>query len=209
MRALLACVAMLIATRAYADDSPAAGPTLPPGPAAPPQTGEPTTDTSEPKGDPAYGEKPDPTYDQSHGVPDAGGPSVGKDIYIKSYPDRSKTNVMGLAIAGGAAVVLGGIGLYFHLDSRAESSTINAHKFTGQAWTPDREATYDDAHSSAVTAGVLYGIGGAVLLGTAIAYMVTEPKMETIVIHPHRSPKPTALLAPTRGGAFVGGTWSF
>jgi len=135
--------------------------------------------------------------------------SVGRDIYIKSYPDRSKTNVLGLSIGAGAAVVLGGIGLYFHLHSRELSNDVSASHFTGEPWTADRQQAYDDANSAALTAGVLYGIGGAILLGTAIAYIATEPKMETIVIHPHTNGKPTALVAPTRGGALVGGTWSF
>ena len=34
-------------------------------------------------------------------------------------------------------------------------------------------------------AGVLYGVGGALLIATAITYIVTEPEAETTVIHPH------------------------
>jgi hypothetical protein len=56
---------------------------------------------------------------------------------------------------------------------------------------------------------VFYGIGGGLLLATAITYIATEPGPETIVIEPHVSRKPTALVAPTRGGAIVGGAWRF
>ncbi|HUS32828.1 MAG TPA: hypothetical protein VMZ53_30210 [Kofleriaceae bacterium] len=219
MRALLACAAMLVATRAYADEPQPTptGPTLPtsPAPAPAPGPGAETAPsqpaTPEPKADPAYGEKPDPAYGPPPGstVPESSGPSAGRDIYIKSYPDRSHKNVMGLSIAGGAAVVLGGVGLYFHLDSRSKSNDVSANKYTGEVWTAERQDTYDSANRSAVVAGVFYGIGGAVLIGTAIAYMITEPKMETTVLHPHTSPKPTAMVAPTRGGALVGGAWSF
>lgn len=217
MRFALALVAMLVASRAYADD--------PQAPPAPTPTDTPQTDkpaTPEPKADPAYGEKPDTSY--GHGPGDqaqcAGGPCAdggahyfaapkGKDIVIKSYPDRSQTNIWALSITAGVGVVLGGVGAYYHFDSRDQSNKINAHRFTGEAWTAERQAIFDDAHSSAVKAGVFYGIGGVLILGAAIAYIATEPKMETIVIHPHVDPKPTALVAPTPGGALVGGTWSF
>lgn len=210
MRALLACGALLLASRAYADDPQAPTPPAPAPESAPaPEPQDPAK--PEPKADPAYGEKPDPAY--TGDLPGDGSTgyerSVGKDIYIKSYPDRSHSNILALSIGAGASVVLGGIGLYFHLHSRELSNEVSAHKFTGEVWTDDRQDTYDAANRSAVTAGVIYGIGGAVLLGTAIAYMITEPKMETIVIHPHVNGKPTALVAPTRGGALVGGTWSF
>jgi hypothetical protein len=219
MRAVLACVAMLVATRAYADD-----PQPPPG--APPPSDAPQTDKPappEPKADPAYGEQPDASSGRGPGAdqpqckdgPCADGGAnyfaapAGRDITIKSYADRSRTNIVALSIVAGVGVVMGGVGAYYHLDSRDESDKINAHKFTGEAWTPERAEIYDNAHSSAVKAGVFYGIGSALLVGTAIAFIVTEPKMETIVIHPHTDPKPTALIAPTRGGALVGGTWSF
>jgi hypothetical protein len=226
MRIALACVAMLVAARAYADDpqlppgtspiplpaGPAPGPAPAPTPA--PQTGAPQPEQpapADPAADPAYGEKPDPAYTDR---PGADSPSyvpapTSRDIYIKSYPDRSRHNVTMLAVGAGASLVLGGLGLYFHLDSRAESTSINAHRPSGEPWTSDRQDAYDSAHSSAIAAGVLYGLGGAFLLTTAIVYIATEPKLETIVIHPHADTKPVAIVAPTRGGALVGGTWSF
>jgi hypothetical protein len=212
MRALLACGVLLVAARAYADDPQA--PAQPPAPAPAPETA-PAPESPpppEPKSDPAYGEKPDPKYaGQTAADPNETGyeRSVGRDIYIKSYPDRSHENIIGLSIAAGASVVLGGIGLYYHLDSRDLSNQVSANHFTGEAWSTERQDIYDSANHSALMAGVFYGIGGAVLVGTAIAYMVTEPKMETIVIHPHVNGKPQALVAPTRGGALLGGTWSF
>ena len=150
--------------------------------------------------------RPEPSTD---GGPGYFAPPKGHDYYIKSYPDRSHNNILALSITSGAAVVLGGIGLYFHLDARDRSSEINAHKFTGLPWTDSLQSKYDEASSSSLKAGIFYGIGGALLLGTAIAYMVTEPKQETVLIHPHTDPKPTALVAPLRGGALVGGSWSF
>ena len=219
MRLALACVALLVATRAYADDPQAPTGAPPPPPSDTTQTDKPAPPA--PQADPAYGERPDssqaPGADQPQcgGGPCAdGGPHyfaapTGKDIVIKSYPDRSRNSIWGMSIAAGIGAVLGGVGVYYHLDSRDRSNKVNAHSFTGETWTADRAAIYDDAHSSAVKAEVFYSIGGVFVLGAAIAYIVTEPKMETTVIHPHVDPKPTALLAPTRGGAVVGGMWSF
>ncbi|HSD87000.1 MAG TPA: hypothetical protein VLB44_05775 [Kofleriaceae bacterium] len=199
MRTALVCVAMLVAARAFADEpAPAPAPPSEPQPEAP-------QPAPEPKPDPAYGEKPDPA--------DGGGgyfaAPKGHDYTIKAYPDRTKNNILTLSIMGGASIVLGGIGLYFHLDSRDRSDQLSAHRLTGLAWTPDLQSAYDDAHRSATLAGVFYGVGGALLLGTAIAYIATEPKQQEITVHPHIDAKPTALVAPLRGGALVGGTWSF
>ena len=86
---------------------------------------------------------------------------------------------------------------------------VSGHSFTGEPWTANKQDAVDRAHSSSITAGVLYGIGGGLLLATAVAYIVTEPEPETMVIHPHSDPKPTALVAPVKGGAVVGGAWRF
>jgi hypothetical protein len=205
MRNALACAVMLlVGSRAYADD-PAASPAGPPGGTPPAPEGGQSTPAPEPKADPAYGEQPDP----ADGGAGYFAPPKGHEYTIKSYPDRSRANVMGLSLTAGAGAVVGAVGVYFHLDSRDKSDALSAHKLTGLPWTPERQAQYDAAHRSAVTAGVLYGIGGALVLGAAIAFMVTEPKMETITITPHTNPKPTALIAPTPGGALVGGMWSF
>jgi hypothetical protein len=147
--------------------------------------------------DPAYGERPDP------GVRNFPAPR-GKDVVIVSYPERSRNNIYalsGLAIGGAVA---GMLGVYFHLDARSAENDVAANKFTGVTWSADRQETYERAHSSGVTAGVLYGIGGGLLLATAIAFIATEPKAENIIIHPH-----SAIVAPTPGGAVVGTGWSF
>jgi len=187
MRIALALV--LLATPAIADEPPppAPGPTAP----APPP--------------PTYGPAADPA--------DGGGnyfaAPKGKDIVVESRDDRPTSNLVLLGALGGGVAVLGGIGVYFNLDSKSAADKVSAHKFTGQAWTSEQQADYDRSKSSAVLTGVFYGIGGALLLGTIITFIVTEPKAETIIIHPHAASKPTALVAPTDGGALVGGRWSF
>ena len=72
-------------------------------------------------------------------------------------------------------------------------------------WTPADLADYDRAHDSAIKAGVLYGIGGAALIGSIVMLIGTEPKAEQTIIHPHGGP----TVAPTPGGAMFGGAWRF
>lgn len=187
MRIALALVASLVAAPALADDA---------APGAPPSQTAPTTSAP-----PAPEQPVDESYSETL-VPTP--PRHVDDIVVKSRPDRPRTTVIALAAGVGAGVILGGVGLYYHLDSRDASQELTSHTLTGDAWTADKQATYDRAHDSGRTAAVFYGIGGAVLVGTVVALILTEPKEETTIIHPH-----TALVAPTQGGAIVGGTWSF
>jgi hypothetical protein len=175
--------------------APAPTPAPAPAPAEPPPAAP--ADTA-PPGDPAY--NPD--------VRNFPAPK-GKDVVIVAYPERSKSNMILLGGLAATGAIMGAVGLYFHLDARSASDEVAAHNFTGQAWTADKQETYDRAHSSSTTAGVFYGIGAGLLLAAAITFIVTEPKPETMVIHPHSDPTPSALVAPIKGGAIVGGAWRF
>jgi hypothetical protein len=219
MRVVVAIAAMVAAPVLALADEPATptapvggstpAPTAPapasapaPAPAEPPTAAPGETPVADPKVDPAYGEKPE--YDtRNFAAP------RGKDVVVIAYPERTRKSilVMGGLAAGGA--LFGAVGLYFHLDSRSASNDVSAHENTGVPWSAAKADAYDRAHSSAVTAGVLYGIGGSLLLATAIVYIVTEPEAEKMVIHPHVDDKPSALVAPLPGGAMVGGAWRF
>jgi hypothetical protein len=124
-----------------------------------------------------------------------------KDIVVTSTPDRSAKNVAILASIAGAAVVFGGLGVYENLDSKSAADDISAHRPMSVPWTPDRQATYDRAHDSAVKAEVFYGVGGALLIGAVVGLIITQPKSETTVIHPH--------VAVGANGAVLGESWSF
>ncbi|MGE5180456.1 MAG: hypothetical protein ACM31C_00255 [Acidobacteriota bacterium] len=140
----------------------------------------------------------------------AGGPpgETGrqKDIVIVTEPDRPANNKILLASLAGGAALFGGIGLYFHLDSRSASNDVSAKRSTNTAWTSADAARYDQAHSSATKAEVFYGIGGALLVGAVVTWIVTAPNSETTVIHTGGG---TPVVAPTPGGALVGGAWTF
>jgi hypothetical protein len=202
MRFALALVATsTIAARAWAQ---APEPT-PAQPAPEPAPGQPAP-APEPKLDPAYGE---PTAG-----PETSGPRR-QDIVVRFHPDRTRNNVTLLAALGGAGVVFGAVGVYFHLDWRSANDDVAADRYTGHTWSAERQDTYERAQRSSLAAGVCYGIGAGFLLATAIAYMATEPGMETRIIHPHDNGAPLARrlpriqVGPTRGGAVVGSAWSF
>ncbi len=132
--------------------------------------------------------------------------AAAKDIVIETPGERTsqqKALVGGLA---GAGVLLGALGVYFHLDSRDASDEVTADGFTGRSWTPDKQDAVDRAERSRTLAAVGYGVGGALLIGAVISLIVTEPKSEITVIRP-RAAVPT--VSPTQGGAVFGGTWSF
>jgi hypothetical protein len=220
MRVALGLAAALAVPATAVAQEPAPSPPLPvplpqvPVPAEPTPAPETAPPPEEPKVDPAYAEKPDRASEISANPLADGGPGYfsaprGKPIVIVSHPDRSTANLTALVALGGSGAIATAIGLVFHLRSNNARDEVASDRFTGEVWTADRQAAYDRAHSSSIVAGALYGIGGALLLSTAIVYIATDPEPEYITINPHVSPKPTATVAPTRGGAMVGGTWSF
>lgn len=130
-----------------------------------------------------------------------------KDIVIEVPGERSTENKLVLGGIAGAGFVVGAIGLYFHLDSRSASNDVSSDKFTGHAWTAEDDALVDRADRSRSRAIIGYSIGGALIAGAVVAYILTEPKSETAVIHPHGHGTPS--VTPTEGGALLGGLWSF
>ncbi|CAN5880379.1 hypothetical protein BH11MYX3_BH11MYX3_15030 [soil metagenome] len=129
------------------------------------------------------------------------------DIVIEIPGERSTENKLLLGGLAGAGAIVGAIGAYFHLDSRSASDDVSSSKFTGQAWTPDDQEAFDRADRSRSRAIIGYSVGGVLLAGAVIAYIITEPKSEKVVIRPHGRGSPT--IAPAEGGAVLGGMWSF
>lgn len=130
-------------------------------------------------------------------------PTTGKDIVIETPEERSSTNILVIASTAGAGALIGGLGLYFHLDSRSQSDKLSTTKATGRPWLPADQAAVDQAASDRTKAVVFYTVGGALIIGAVVALLVTDPGSTTTVIHPH-----TALV-PTPGGAMAMHEWSF
>jgi hypothetical protein len=187
MRLRLLAAAALMSGRALAQPAPAAPAPAPAAPVGPPGTVAPET-----------------------GADYRPPPRRAKDIVVTVEGTRSRNNVLALSATAGVAVVLGAVGLYYNLDARSASNDVSAGTPQNVPWTPARQAEYDRAHDSSVKAEVFYGIGGAVLAGAIVALIVTAPQDQTVVIHPRvgvRAVRP--IVAPTAGGAFVGGAWRF
>ena len=129
-----------------------------------------------------------------------------KPITIIAPGERSTNNKLVLAGLGGAGLIAGAVGMYFHLDSRSASDEVGTDVFTGTAWSAARQEVVDRAESSRTAAIAMYSVGGAFLIGAIVYLIATDPLDETIVIRP-RSARPTITPAP--GGAVLGGMWSF
>jgi hypothetical protein len=138
---------------------------------------------------------------------------TGKDIVLEIPGERSPKT---LAVVGGlvgGALIAGGIGLYYNLDSRSAADAVSAHEPNGRVWTVADQADVTRAHDSGTRAAIGYGIGGALLIGAAVTYILTEPRSEKRIIHPHgtgaTAPTPVPSVVPASGGAVLGGQWSF
>jgi len=132
--------------------------------------------------------------------------AADRDIVIETPGERSTNTRLFLAGLAGAGALVGGLGVYWHLDSRTAADDLSASKFTGMAWTAEDIALAERADRSKARATIAYSIGGALIVGAVIAFIVTDPPSETIVIKPSRG---TPTVAPTEGGAVLGGMWSF
>lgn len=126
-------------------------------------------------------------------------------ITVTTPGERSSQNIQFLAGLAGAGVVLVGLGVFYNLDSRSSANAVSAGDPTGQPWTSGDQADYDHTHQLAVRAGVCYGIGGAVLVGALVTWILTAPSDQVTVIQPHVTP----TVTPAPGGALLGGQWRF
>jgi hypothetical protein len=190
----LAFALLLASAPAYADgEPPTTDPASAPSPPAPPITTEAplTTTTSAPGDTDASVYRPLPH----------------KDIVITVPGDRDSRNLGMLAAITGAGVLLSAAGVYYNLDAKTAADEVTVKHPTSLPWTADEQATLDRVHSSNIKAGIFYGLGGAALIGAIVTYIVTAPKSETTIIHPHYAATPT--IAPAQGGAVLGGAWSF
>jgi len=141
----------------------------------------------------------------------------GPDADMKFRTQRSRTRNQRLLLVGlfGGAVLTGGAGLLFHLDSRAKSNEISAlpPDHTGRIYTDEVDATRRGALRSRTLAAVGYGAGAAFLIAGIIAYAVTEPGTEVVTAGKDKKPPPPPVppvsLAPLPGGAAVVAGWSF
>ena len=146
---------------------------------------------------PSASEPPDPADTPMFKAP------TGHDFVVETPEERSTTNIAVIAGIAGAGALVGGLGVYFHLDSRSESNKVSAGVPTSRPWLPADQAAVDQASSDRTKAVIFYSLGGALIIGAVVALIVTDPGTTRTVIHPHTA------IAPTPGGAIAMHEWSF
>jgi hypothetical protein len=117
---------------------------------------------------------------------------------VKRQTERTPGQTAILLGLFGASAAAGGLGLYFHLESRDAAEEVGSVRSRPAAtWTPARQATYDDAHVAGTRAITGYAAGG-VLLGAALGYAWVTRSREREVV-----------LVPVERGAVVSTGWRF
>jgi len=162
----------------------------------------------------------------AHELPAAGQPAAGQpaaasdapapDYFaqhhdadtIKVRANRPRTGEQKLLIGGlaGGAALAAGIGIYFHLDSRRIANDLSADSPQVVRWSPERRDKYDRGQLDGKLAIASYVIAGALIGGTIVAVLMTDPGSDLIEV-PTRRVTPTAGLVP--GGGTVGAVWSW
>lgn len=136
----------------------------------------------------------------------AGHARADRNIEIVTRPERSLGNRLLLAGLVGGGAIAGGLGLYFHLESRDAANAVSADGATGRAWSAEDRAEVDRAADNRGRAAIAYSIGGGLVIAAIVTALLTEPEEETTVIVP-RGPAP--MVMPAEGGAVLGGAWRF
>ncbi len=139
-------------------------------------------------------------------------PSEGQITYKKDLPRTTGERLLigGLLFAAAAA---GGVGLYYHLQSRDEADEVGSPESQTQPiYTPELDAVRRDAlhHRNLAIAG--YAVGAGLVAGAVVALFLTEPGKETVTVQENGEVPATVVpvsLAVIPGGAVVGAGWSF
>ena len=137
----------------------------------------------------------------------------GRTDTLSFKVDRERNTRQRILIASlfGGAVVVGGVGLLFHIDSKnkADEVSTDSGRHTGRVYTEELDDTRRAGLRSRNLAIASYALGGGLLVGTLVAYLLTDPGQETIHVSTEPEPGARLLVEPTEGGALVGGGWRF
>lgn len=124
--------------------------------------------------------------------------------------ERTTRDKLMIGAFGAGALVFGGIGLLFHLDSKDKSDAVSASgRHTGLTYTAELDQTRKDALRSRNLTIASYGIGAGLLVTTFVVYLITDPGTETITLDDGRAALPPISIEPVAGGAIATGGWRF
>ncbi|HUH02468.1 MAG TPA: hypothetical protein VML75_10755 [Kofleriaceae bacterium] len=137
-----------------------------------------------------------------------------QDISFRTDIPRTRNQRIVIASLFGGAALFGAVGVGFHLDSRSKSDAVSAlGDHTRVTWDDSHESTRSSALRSRTLAIVGYSAGGVLLVAGTIALYLTEPGTNVVTVGDEAETAPSPVvpvsLVPVRGGAVVGGTWSF
>ena len=141
----------------------------------------------------------------------------GKSDTLTFTVDRERNSKQRILIASlfGSSVLFGGVGLLFHIDSKNKSDEVStgSGRHSGRVYTEDLDDTRRAALRSRTVAIATYAVGGGFLVGTLVAYLLTDPGQETVHVGTEAvgegGARARLLVEPTDGGALVGGAWRF
>lgn len=141
----------------------------------------------------------------------------GRSDSLSFTVDRERNTRQRILIASlfGSSVLFGGVGLLFHIDSKDKSDEVStdAGRHSGRVYTEDLDDTRRAALRSRTFAIASYSISGGFLIGTLVAYLLTDPGQETVHVGTEAmgagGARARLLVEPTDGGALVGGAWRF
>lgn len=132
----------------------------------------------------------------------------GQSFSFQVDKPRSKESKILIASLFGGAVVFGGVGALFHLRSKNKADAVSTKPgvHTGKVYSEDLDDIRAAGELSRKLTIASYAIGSSLLIGTLVAYIVTDPGRETIEVGEQAG---QMILHPTVGGAVVGGRWQF
>lgn len=124
--------------------------------------------------------------------------------------ERTGTQKIWLVSLAGGAVLAGGLGLYYNLESRDIADEVGTEAGAGPAlvYTPEIDERRRTGERYAMRARVLYGLGGALVIATAVYFVWTSPD-DRVIAYGSDDDRPDVTIAPVRGGAVIGAGWSF
>ncbi len=134
-----------------------------------------------------------------------------KQIAIAQEGDRSSDERTLLLSLFGGALLLGGVGTYYALDSQTLSNKVTATRaHTNTAWTQQLGDIHNDATRSAAIAKVSFGIGTGLLVAGIATYILTTPdeNVSYTEVQARLGSMPSLTIVPD-GGVFIQQSFSY
>ncbi|RMH41686.1 MAG: hypothetical protein D6689_10355 [Deltaproteobacteria bacterium] len=127
-------------------------------------------------------------------------------------PPRTRGQKIVLASLAGATLAAGGLGLYFHLESKRASDEVSRFSgdHSGLVYTDEVDRRRRDALDNRTRAIAMYATGGVLLVGTVAYFIWTSPDpVERSYADDAEEAGRQTWWTPVPGGAVAGASWTF